>query len=67
MRFLDHIYTTTQTRLRQVCCRVREGADDLRTRSSLLADPEYWAETIPGYRRTSKLTASEIKELNKKI
>ena len=54
-------------RLRQVCFRVREGAADLRTRSSLLADPEYWDETIPGYRRTSKLTAREIKELNKKI
>jgi len=54
-------------RLRQVCFRVREGAADLRTRTSLLADPEYWDETIPGYRRTSKLTAREIKELNKKI
>ena len=54
-------------RLRQVCFRVREGAADLRTRTSLLADPEYWDETIPGYRNTSKLTAREIKELNKKI
>lgn len=54
-------------RLRQVCFRVREGAADLRTRTSLLADPEYWDDTIPGYRRTSKLTAREINELNKKI
>jgi len=48
-------------RLRQVCFRVREDAADLRTRTSLLADPEYWDDTIPGYRRTSKLTAREIK------
>ena len=58
---------SADTRLCQVCFRVREGAADLRTRSSLLAYPEYWDETIPGYRRTSKLTAREIKELNKKI
>lgn len=53
--------------LRQVCFRVREGDTDLRTRTELLANPEYWDGDIPGYRRTTKLSKEEIQSFNKRI
>lgn len=58
---------TDDRRMRQVCFRVREGASDLRVRSGLLANEDYWDESIPGYRRTTKLPKGEINGLNKKI
>ena len=53
--------------MRQVCFRVREGSADLRARSGLFADPDYWDADIPGYKRTTKLPKGEIKALNQKI
>ena len=41
--------------LRQVIFRVREGNNDLKVRTDLMADPTIWDDSIPGYRRTTKL------------
>lgn len=53
--------------LSQVCFRVREKSSDLRARTELLANPEFWDETIPGYRPSAKLPKKEIQKFNKQI
>ena len=53
--------------LRQVIFRVREGNNDLKVRTDLMADPKLWDESIPGYRRTTKLGKGGTKAFNDKL
>lgn len=54
-------------RLRQVIFRVRVDNNDWRVRSTLMADPSIWDDSIPGYRRTTKLGKGGVKDFNNKI
>lgn len=53
--------------LRQVIFRVREGNNDLKVRTDLMADPTLWDESVPGYRRTTKLGKGGTKAFNDKL
>ena len=53
--------------LRQVIFRVREGNNDLKVRTDLMADPTLWDESVPGYRRTTKLGKGGTKASNDKL
>ena len=53
--------------LRQVVFRVREGNKDLKVRTDLMADPEFWDDSVPGYKRTKKMDKDAIKAFNDKI
>ena len=53
--------------LRQVIFRVREGNNDLKVRTDLMADPTLWDESVPGYRRTTKLGQGGTKAFNDKL
>ena len=53
--------------LRQVIFRVREGNNDLKVRTDLMADPKLWDESIPGYRRTTKLGKGGTKAFNDRL
>ncbi len=57
----------TDEKMRHVCFRVREGNIDIRYRSEILANVDYWSDAIPGYLSTRKLPASEIKQMNKRL
>ena len=54
-------------KLRQVIFRVREGGNDIKVRSDIMADPSIWDESVPGYRPTKKLPKGAMKEFNDKI
>lgn len=53
--------------LRQVIFRVREGNNDLKVRTDLMADPTIWDDSIPGYRRTTKLGKGGTKAFNDRL
>ena len=53
--------------LRQVILRVREGNNDLKVRTDLMADPTIWDDSIPGYRRTTKLGKGGTKAFNDRL
>ena len=53
--------------LRQVIFRVRESNNDLKVRTDLMADPTLWDESVPGYRRTTKLGKGGTKAFNDKL
>ena len=71
MKITVSLYTPKQkesnSTLSQVCFRVREKFSDLRARTELLVNPEFWDETIPGYKASAKLPKNEIKLLNRQI
>ncbi len=52
---------------RHVCFRVYEGETDIYYRSSMLANADYWRDSIPGYISTVKLPEPEIRQFNKRI
>ena len=54
-------------KFRQVIFRVREGNNDLKVRTELMADPTLWDESVPGYRRTTKLGKGGTKAFNDKL
>ena len=54
-------------KLRQVIVRVREADKDIKVRTDLMADPTIWDDTVPGYRRTTKLGKGGMKAFNDKI
>ena len=56
-----------ESNLRQVVFRVREGNKDLKVRTDLMADPEFWDDAVPGYKRTRKMNKDAIKAFNDKI
>ena len=53
--------------LRQVVVRVREGNNDIRVRTDLMADPTVWDDSVPGYKRTTKFGKGGMKAFNDKI
>lgn len=53
--------------LRQVIFRVREGNNDLKVRTDLMADPSLWDDSVPGYRRTTKLGKGGTKAFNDRL
>ncbi len=57
----------TDGKTRQVCFRVREGDADMRVRSGLLVDPSLWDSSIPGYRRTARLSKEEVETVNRQV
>ena len=54
-------------KLRQVIFRVRDEGNDIKVRSSLMADPSIWDESLPGYRATKKLPKGAMKAFNDKL
>lgn len=57
----------TDGKTRQVCFRVREGDADMRVRSGLLVDSSLWDSSIPGYRRTARLSKEEVETVNRQV
>ncbi len=53
--------------MRQVIFRLRDGDKDIKVRTDLMAYPDIWDDSVPGYKRTTRLGPGGMKAYNDKV